>query len=272
MGEKGLPVYFREKSPNDLSTFGQEKNLVEFIRCKFHQIRSFWKTPCKHDHIYNICMINKDNEDFQTIFTPYLKKYTMYLKVNVSAGHVALQSNGELRCITASIDNYLLLREAFEITKPSDIKKFFEHLKNEKIFDSEYFKLSSSKSRKLITTNLKFHVFVDHTRLQDQGRPPPDMGKWLHNKLVFCLQSSQHGMIQDNLCVFRAVVCFFKLLENPKFNGRQCPLRDVHALYHAYRKAKDRELPEHPIQYSGTHLDTLKSLCIFKKINVIVFF
>ena len=272
MPELGFPVYFREKSPDDLYTLGLGQNVVDFIKLHFHKIRSFQKIACKHDHIYNICMINKNNEPLHELLSPYLKKYECYLKVNVSAGHIALQSNGELRYITASIDNYLLLRNAFEIKQPSDIDKLFKHLLEQNVFDSEMFKLSTSKSRKILTTNLKFHVFCDHSRAQEDGRPPADMGRWLHNTSVFCLQSTTDGrMIQDNLCAFRAVVCFLKLLINPRFNCRACTIRDVHELYHEYRLAKDQELPEHPIQYNGTYLETLKSLCIFKKINVIVF-
>ena len=115
------------------------------------------------------------------------------------------------------------------------------------ILDSETFKLSASKSRKILTTNLTFHLFVDPTRLQDFGKPPDDLGRWISNRNVYTLQNSKNGRIQDNLCVFRAVVCFLKLIANPSFKPQNCSIRDVHTLYHEYRQEKDSNLPHHPI-------------------------
>ena len=114
--------------------------------------------------------------------------------------------------MTATKDNFLLLRNAFEIKAPADIDKFYKHLLEANALDCESFKLATSKSRKILTTNLMFHVFCDHTRAQQDGSPPLDMGKWIDAQFVCCLKGDRNGPYRDNLCVFRAVVWFFKLL------------------------------------------------------------
>ena len=272
MSAWGVAEYFREEDLNDLDTTGQGQSVINFIAANFHRIRSFRRILCRHDHVYNICVINKDNYPIHEILTPFLEQYSCVIRVNLSAGSIALQDNGKLRYITASIDNYLLLRQAFEIRCPSDISKFYEALLKTKALDSEIFKLETSKSRKLFTTNLKFHVFCDHARAQQNGTPPLDMGKWGTHPCVCCLQKNSRAQLyQDNLCVFRAVFCFLKLQENPQYECRSNNIWEVHALYHEYREEKDPQLPLHPIQYKGSYLETLKSLCFFKKINVVVF-
>ena len=272
MPEWGVAEYFREKETTDLDTTGQGQEVIDFIEVNFHKIRSYKKILCKHDHIYNICTINKDSKPLLEILNPLLKKYTCAIKLNVSGGHIVLQDNDKLRYLTATIDSYLLLREAFEIKGPKDIDEFYKELLKQNVLDSEIFKLSNSKSRKILTTNLKIHVFCDQSRSQVNGGPPLDLGKWRGNQLVYCLQKNNNRMIFDNLCAFRAVTCFIKLVnEEVNFHPSRCPVAAVHTLYHEYRQAKDPQLPVHPIQYSGTYLPTLKSLCIFKKINVIIF-
>ena len=89
--------YFREISPDDLSNSGQNQDLIDFIAKKFHRIRSFIRFACAHDHIYNICLINKDEKPLDEILTPFLKRYSCVFKINLSAGHILLQENNQLR-------------------------------------------------------------------------------------------------------------------------------------------------------------------------------
>ena len=184
MPEWGVAVYFREKEPTDLDTTGQGQAVIDFIAANFHKISSYKRILCKHDTIIDICTLNKDNKPVPDILVPILEAYSCVIKVNVSGGHIILQENDKLRYLTATADSYLLLREAFEIKGPKDIDAFFRELLKQNVLDSETVKLSNSKSRKLLTTNLKIHIFCDHSRAQLNGRPPLDMGRWLNNQLV----------------------------------------------------------------------------------------
>ena len=113
MASWSTPIYFREETPTDLDTTGQGRSVIDFIAKNFHRIRSSIFFACRHDHIYNICLLNNDSKPLQEILTPFLENYTCVINVNLSAGSIALQDNGKLRYITASIDNPPIQRICF---------------------------------------------------------------------------------------------------------------------------------------------------------------
>ena len=100
--------YFRERT--DLDPKNQDQDVVRFITANRHKIRGYKRFVCK-----------RDNKPIPTVLRPLLAGYSCIVKLNISGGHFVLQENDKLRCLTPTVDSFLLVREAFEIESPQDI-------------------------------------------------------------------------------------------------------------------------------------------------------
>ena len=273
MNTYGIQRNIREFHTDDLDYSGISDSLKSFIGQFFQFIRSYKLFNCKHEHLYNVCLLNKEGVDIKKIMNSYLKEYEQFFRINCSAGYIVLQENGKFRYIYAHQDNYWWFDTAETIQESRDIPKFWEKFQEKFVIktDPELFKLEDSKSRIILTTNIKFHVIPVHSRAI-LGNPPLDLKGWASNTSVHCLQRyNGQAYYFDNLCAFRALAAFKELLQNPKYVVRRIPYVKVENLYKEFRNVNDPSLPENPYEYKGAYLHELKSLCRFNKVNVMVF-
>ena len=250
--------YFKEMDLSDLDLTGFSDDTVTAIAKYFYQIRSFKQYVSQFEHDYNFCLLNKNGFSFKDDFIPFLKRYEVFTKNNFTAGYLVMQENGKIRYLVAHSNIYRFLDTAFAINGPSDMLKYMELFEESQLMDFESFKLDSTKSKFICVTNVKFHVNPDPSRALLNSGPPASVGKWRGNKSVFTLLRDQNGDLKDNLCVFRAVCVFFKVLKDRKFTARNITMQEVTDLYHDYREAEDRELPDDPSRFKGCNLETLK--------------
>ena len=268
----GIRHYIREKSINDLNFDGFSDGVKAFVAKYFYQIRSYSCIESKYEQCFNICTMNKDGVDLRTHLFPLLRKYEIFYKINFSVGHIVQQDNMELRYLVPHESNFLCLKEAFPITGEADLNKFYDEFMKTNVLDFENFKLETSKSKHIAITNIKFYCYAVPSRALLNTGPPLDMGRWSDAYFVQTLQKDHHSTnYQDNLCAFRALAVFLRQLENPDFEARRITQREVYNLYREFRLEKDPSLPEHPIRFRGCYLPTLKLLCLYKKVNVVVF-
>ena len=135
-----MAQYFNEETVSDLDFTGLSEDLQTYIKQRFRLVRSQRVRLSAFDHKINLCLISnvevnddvedvkdkklkkllKSNQVLRQIFFE-LSKYQHYVKVNLSAGSVILQENGELRYLYTHKSNFLLLDQSYEIKQPSDI-------------------------------------------------------------------------------------------------------------------------------------------------------
>ena len=122
-------------------------------------------------------------------------------------------------------------------------------------------------------TNVTFHLSCDPSRFLYKGKPPADLqDSYWHKKVsVATLQSNNKGRFDDNLCGFRAVAVFFEWLKNPNFHPKRIGKKAVEDMYFDFKDRAQPLLPENPTEYGGCSLSTMRELCVFNKLNVVIF-
>ena len=264
--------YFNENDVEDVLLDSFENNLKTFIRRIFNRIRSYSLVKSKYEHVFNICTINKKGADISGDLTAYLKQYSCFFKINLCGGHIVQQPNKQFRFLSPHEDNFLQLEEAFPVRDNADLDEFFKLFKNCELFDMEKFKLTSTKSHHILMSNIAFYIYPIPERALLYGSPPTEFGRWGPMRSVYTLKrDNNNNDITDDLCAFRAVALFLKQKQNPRFQADRLTQEDVHDLYRSFRRAKDPLLPEDPLHFQGAYLPTLKLLCLYKEINVVVY-
>ena len=264
--------YFNETHVNDVLLDEFEDNLKTFIKTIYKKIRSYTLVKSKYEHVFNICTINKNGAAISRDLTAYLRKYEIVFKINFSAGHVVQQLNKQFRFLSPHEENYQQLEEAHYVAGDDDLDNFFKEFQKCELYDKEKFKLTSTKSHHIVMTNITFFIYPIPQRALLNGAPPSHLGRWGPMKSVYCLKRNNDNQdITDNLCAFRALALFLKQIEIPRFTASHINNDHVHCLYREFRHARAPLLPEDPLHFEGTYLPTLKQLCLYKEVNVVVF-